>query len=87
VSLIHFFEGSTDFFDVVTYMKSLGFVVDDIKVLQHHPFDGALTQADVAFVKESSPFRKAHFYATPSQHTEQNRRIQTQLTRLLAGGR
>jgi hypothetical protein len=65
-------------------MKGIGFVVYDIMGLQYRPLDCALSQADLAFVKESGPFRRTHFYATPSQRTEQNRRIQAQLNHWLA---
>jgi FkbM family methyltransferase len=87
VSFFRFFEGGPEFFDVITYMKSNGFVVYDIMALQYRPLDRALSQADVTFVKESGPFRNAHFYATPSQRAEQTRRIRAQLTNLLAWGR
>lgn len=84
VSFFQFFEGGPEFFDIITYMKGIGFVVYDIMGLQYRPLDCALSQADLAFVKESGPFRRTHFYATPSQRTEQNRRIQAQLNHWLA---
>jgi FkbM family methyltransferase len=76
VSLFEFFKGGPDFFDVITFMKAKGFVVYDICGFLYRPLDNALSQVDLAFVKEDGLFRKHHYYATPSQREEQNRRFE-----------
>jgi len=73
VSLFEFFKSGPQFYDVVTFMKSRGFVAYDICGLQYRPLDNALSQVDMAFVKETGLFRKHHYYATPRQREEQNR--------------
>ena len=83
VSLFHFFRQGPAFCDVVAYMKSKGFVPYDIYGLQYRPLDGALSQIDIAFVKEDGQFRKSHQYATPEQRAEQNREFRSYLARLL----
>ncbi len=82
VSFFRFFQDGPDFYDVLMYLKDRGFVVHDIYGLQYRPLDNALAQADIAFVKESGRFRQRHFYATPEQREEQNRRIQACLRQL-----
>ena len=74
VSLFEFFEGGPQFYDVVHYMKSCGFVVYDIFSLQYRPMDNAMSQVDMAFVRDKGYFRKYHFYATPKQREEQTKR-------------
>jgi FkbM family methyltransferase len=83
VSLFNFFRQGPAFCDVVAYMKSKGFVPYDIYGLQYRPLDGALSQIDIAFVKEDGQFRKSHQYATPEQRAEQNREFRSYLARLL----
>lgn len=84
VSLFRFFQDGPDFNDVVLYMKSHGFVAYDISGLQYRPLDNALSQVDVAFVKEEGLFRQRHFYATPEQREAQNERIRIHLEELFA---
>lgn len=84
VSLFRFFQDGPDFNDVVLYMKSHGFVAYDISGLQYRPLDNALSQVDVAFVKEEGLFRQRHFYATPAQREAQNERIRIHLEELFA---
>ncbi len=84
VSLFRFFQDGPDFNDVVLYMKSHGFVAYDISGLQYRPLDNALSQVDVAFVKEEGLFRQRHFYATPKQREAQNERIRIHLEELFA---
>ena len=79
VSFFRFFQGGPDICDVITYMKSRGFVPYDVHGLQYRPLDHALSQADIAFVKEDGFFRQRHYYATPEQREEQNRRIRAHL--------
>ncbi|MDP1946350.1 MAG: FkbM family methyltransferase [Nitrospirota bacterium] len=85
VSLFQFFRQGPVFCDVVAYMKSKGFVPYDIYGLQYRPLDGALSQIDIAFVKEDGEFRKSHHYATPVQRMEQNRELKSYLAGVLPG--
>lgn len=62
VSLFEFFIGGPQFYDVVHYMKERGFVVYDIVGGGNRPFDGALGQVDLAFVKENGMFRPNHIW-------------------------
>jgi hypothetical protein len=84
VSLFKFFQDGPDFNDVVLYMKSRGFVIYDISGLQYRPLDNALSQLDVAFVREDGLFRRRHYYATSEQREAQNRRIRIHLEELFA---
>jgi FkbM family methyltransferase len=85
VSLFQFFKNGPMFWDVVAYMKSKGFVPYDIQGLQYRPLDRALSQVDIAFVRETGRLRQFHHYATPEQRQEQNRLFQAHFTRLLSG--
>jgi len=76
MSFFKFFKGGPQFHDVVTFMKSRGFVAYDICGSQYRPLDNALSQIDMAFVKEAGLFRQHHYYATSSQREEQNRRFE-----------
>lgn len=67
VSLFQFLKGAPQFFDVISYMKEIGFAVYDIYGGANRPLDGALGQCDVAFVKDNGMFRKNHCYATADQ--------------------
>lgn len=82
VSLFEFFSGGPQFYDVVSYMKSCEFVVYDILGLQFRPLDNALSQVDLAFVREDGQFRKHHFYASPKQREEQTKRLVQLVKRL-----
>lgn len=84
VSLFQFFKEGPLFFDVVTYMKSKGFVPHDILGLQYRPLDHALSQVDIAFVPENGPLRRFHYYATPEQRLQQNREFRSHLQQILA---
>jgi hypothetical protein len=83
VSLFHFFKQAPVFCDVVAYMKARGFVLYDIYELQYRPLDHALSQVDIAFVKEGGQFRKSHYYATLEQRAEQNPKFKSYLAGLL----
>ncbi len=85
VSFFKFFENGPDFYDVITHMKSKGFVPYDLYGLQYRPLDDSLSQVDIAFVKEGGAFRRHHFYATPEQREAQNRQIRDHLRRLADG--
>lgn len=82
VSLFQFFEGGPQFTDIIDFMKQRRFAVYDISGLQYRPLDQALSQADIAFVKEDGLFRRHHFYATPAQRAEQNARMKKHLSEL-----
>jgi FkbM family methyltransferase len=84
VSFFKFFEEGPECADILAYMKSRGFVPYDIVARQYRPLDGALSQADIAFVKESGPFRRHHSYATPEQRHAQNQQMQRYLDELFA---
>ncbi|MEM9619521.1 MAG: FkbM family methyltransferase [Pseudomonadota bacterium] len=53
-------EHHPELYEIVTYMHARGFVVYDLLEGIFRPFDGALGQIDVVFVKADGPFRKAH---------------------------
>jgi FkbM family methyltransferase len=75
VSLFQFAKGGPQLYDVVTFMKSHGFVAYDILGWHYRPLDGALAQMDMAFVKEISQFRKHHIYTNPKQRKELTKRM------------
>ncbi|MCB9421118.1 MAG: FkbM family methyltransferase [Ardenticatenaceae bacterium] len=56
---VSFFKTHSDrpvFLDIVNFMDAQGYVVYDFADLKHRPFDGALGQADVCFVKQDGVF-------------------------------
>ncbi len=75
VSLFEFFKGGPLIHDVIDYMKASGFVAYDIFGLQYRLLDNAMSQIDIAFVKENSEFRKYQYYATPKQRIDQTKRF------------
>jgi FkbM family methyltransferase len=85
VSFFKFFENGPECADIIAYMKTRGFVPYDIVARQYRPLDGALSQADIAFVKEDGLFRRHHFYATPEQRDAQNQQMQRYLNELFTG--
>jgi hypothetical protein len=56
-------------------MKSHGFVAYDVFGFQYRPLDNALSQADIAFVREGGSFRQHHYYATRNQREQQDRAL------------
>jgi FkbM family methyltransferase len=84
VSFFEFFRGGPLFHDVVAFMAARGFVAYDIFGFQYRPLDGALSQADVAFVRETGPFREHHFYATREQRERQDRSLRQHAARARA---
>lgn len=84
VSFFQFFKNGPEVSDVIAYMKERGFVPYDLFSLQYRPVDHALSQVDLAFVKERGLFRRHHFYATPQQREEQNQRMKSHLADLFA---
>jgi FkbM family methyltransferase len=67
VSLFGTMIGGPQLFDVVSKMKELGFIVYDLFGFNYRPFDNALAQVDMVFVRENGSFRKHHVFATPEQ--------------------
>lgn len=74
-SLFRFFENGPLLQDCVAFMKDRGFYVYDIFGLSYRPLDNAMSQVNIAFVKEKSKYRQFHFYATKKQRDEQNKRL------------
>jgi FkbM family methyltransferase len=65
--LFPFYDGGPELADVVAFMREANFVVYDVVDLGYRPLDGALAQADLLFVPESSPLRSDRAYASPEQ--------------------
>ncbi len=70
VTLFGSMIGGPQLYDVVLRMKEFGFVVYDIFGSNYRPFDNALSQVDMVFVREQGPFRESHVFATPEQRKE-----------------
>jgi FkbM family methyltransferase len=66
-SLFGFYKGGAQIYDVISFLRERGFAVYDLVNYSYRPLDGAFAQVDVAFVKENSPLRSIHTYATPAQ--------------------
>lgn len=75
VSFFQFFTGGPQISELITFMKEQGFVPYDVFDYQYRLLDGAMSQVDIAFVKESGQFREFHFYAKKDQRKAQNRMI------------
>ncbi|VAV85786.1 hypothetical protein MNBD_DELTA01-1972 [hydrothermal vent metagenome] len=67
VSFFQFVKDGPQFYDIVSFMKSKGFVAYDMFSAHYKLIDGALAQNDIAFVKEYGRFRNDHIYSTPQQ--------------------
>jgi hypothetical protein len=65
VTLFGIILGGPQLYDIVSSMKERGFVVYDVFGSLYRPFDKALCQVDMAFVREQGPFRQSHVFATP----------------------
>jgi FkbM family methyltransferase len=63
VSFFNFQKDSPDFYDVINYMKKIGYVAYDIFDGLNRPIDNALAQKDMLFVKESGIFRQTRRFA------------------------
>lgn len=72
VSFFSFYFDGSQFDRLVATMSEAGFAVFDIENLSRRPLDGALGQADVVFVREDSPARREHVYASPDQRVVQD---------------
>jgi FkbM family methyltransferase len=75
VSLFRSFVGGADLYDIVEYMKKNGFVAYDIASLLYRPYDNALCQFDMVFVRETGMLRKFLGYATLEQRRKQNEKF------------
>lgn len=60
VSLFEFRVGIPQFYAVIKYMKDQDFVVYDLIDGSNRPYDNALGQIDILFVKENGRFRTTH---------------------------
>lgn len=79
VSLFSPFAEGAQLYDIVSFMRARGFTAYDILDYQYRPLDGAMSQVDIVFVKESSQFRKHCFYATKEQRRAQDRMLSKSL--------
>jgi FkbM family methyltransferase len=62
-SLFRFWgDHQADVFDIMTFMKDHGFVLHDILDGLFRPFDRALAQVDLAFVRDGGLFRRHRSY-------------------------
>ena len=72
VTLFDIYQGKgPQLFEVVSFLKSKGFVVWDIFDHKYRMVDSALCQVDMAFVREDCVFRKWQQYATEDQRRDQ----------------
>jgi FkbM family methyltransferase len=76
-SLLAFFENGPLIHELISYMQQTGFSIYDIVDLQYRPLDGAMSQADLLFVRTNSHLRQDHRFAT----MEQRRRADARMTR------
>jgi FkbM family methyltransferase len=58
-------------YEIVSFMKSHGFVIYDIVDLSYRPLDRTLWQVDIAFVKESGWFRTSNHYCANQEQEEE----------------
>lgn len=72
IALFEFYKGAPQFYDVIHAMKERGYVAYDFTEPLYRPLDDAVSQIDIAFVKENSRFRDQHHYATTEQRSAQN---------------
>lgn len=75
VSFFEFFKGGPQIYDCMTFMKERGFVAYDIFDLQYRLLDRAMSQVDIAFVREQSCLKQYHFYATREQRAELTKQL------------
>lgn len=62
VSFYEFYKESPIFADVITFMNERNFVVYDITDFVYRPYDTAIAQVDLVFVKKYGMFRKTNQY-------------------------
>lgn len=66
-SFFKFLIDGADITEVIIYMKNNGFVIYEMFDFHNRPFDNALAQADLIFVKENGLFRTSNNWATQEQ--------------------
>lgn len=66
-SFFRFQKNAPEVTDIIIFMKSKGFVIYEMVDFHNRPFDNALAQVDVIFLRENGPLRKSHNWATPLQ--------------------
>ncbi|MFA5114070.1 MAG: FkbM family methyltransferase [Candidatus Margulisiibacteriota bacterium] len=64
-SLYQFYPGNALISEVIARMVELGFVVFDLVGLSYRPYDNALGQVDVIFIKKDSPLRNSTRWTAP----------------------
>ncbi|MDQ7028245.1 MAG: FkbM family methyltransferase [Anaerolineae bacterium] len=83
IALFEFYKGAPQFYDVIHAMKERGYVAYDFTEPLYRPLDDAVSQIDIAFVKENSRFREQQHYATDAQRSAQNKALMTTFERIL----
>ncbi len=79
--LFDFFKNGPNFYDFIEFMNKRGFVVYDFFDPLYRPLDGAMSQIDIAFVKDKGLFRKHHIYASKEQREAQNKKLKSSSTK------
>jgi FkbM family methyltransferase len=73
VSFFEFFQGGSLAHEVIALMAERGFVIYDVLDLLDRPLDGALAQANIVFVPDSSAARREKGFASATQRAAQDR--------------
>ncbi len=63
VETVFFGDDANNFYRVVEFMQTRGFVIYDIVEPVYRPLDMALWQVDTVFVKRDGPFRQIQRFA------------------------
>jgi FkbM family methyltransferase len=84
VSFFSYYLGGVAFEPLLAAMHDRGFSVYDVCNLSRRPLDGALSQADVTFVRSDGPARREHVYATAAQRQQQNAEFSAAIRRRIA---
>jgi FkbM family methyltransferase len=83
VSLFKTYIGGAVFDETIARLKQSGFVAYDIFGALYRPYDNALSQVDMVFVKERGIFRQFEGYATPEQRKIQDEKFAKQLNKIM----
>ncbi len=75
VSLIQAFKDGPILHDIVSYMKSKGFIAYDMYSFSYRPQDKALAQVDMIFVPETSPLIKEKAFANEATRRAQDQKF------------
>lgn len=67
ISLFKFNKEIPTFFEVIEFMEKIEYVLYDIVGYGRRPYDGALAQLDICFVKKSSFLKSSNLWNTPSK--------------------